>query len=216
MKNWKLYVILDRELAGDRNLKSLTEEIIGGGADVIQLRDKISTTRVFAKEARLVREITKHSGIQFIVNDRPDIAKAVYADGVHLGQDDLDVGSARAVLGRYGLVGVSCHSIGDALAAKKSGADYIGLGPIFKTATKPALGPLGTGIISDVIKNVDIPVVCIGGINIDNIENILDCGAEIVAAASAIIKSNDPCLATQEILKFLRVTVMKPDFCNKE
>lgn len=203
MKNWKLYAILDKGLAGERSLGKLAEEFIKGGADVIQLRDKVSNGRIFAEEAAGVRKITKYFGVQFIINDRADIAKAVGADGVHLGHADIDIKSARIVLGESRLVGISCHSLEQAIEAEKNGADYIGLGPIFKTATRPELRPVGPGLINDVKKSLRIPVVCIGGINCGNIRVLLDNGAETVAVASAVIKSNDICVVARRIKNIL-------------
>jgi len=199
LKNWKLYVILDKQLIGSRNIKILTEEVVKGGADVIQLRDKISSARDFIKDAETVRAITRQHGIQFIVNDRIDIAKAVYADGVHLGQSDIPIEKARSILNRFKIIGISCHSAEEALNAQSQGADYIGWGPIFKTSTKINVNEIGVDSIDTIKKLLNIPVVCIGGINMSNIKGLLDRGVKTVAVASAVIFSKDPRIATQEI-----------------
>lgn len=199
MKNWKLYVILDKQLIGSRNIKILTNEVVKGGADVIQLRDKTSSARDFLKDAETVRAITRQHGIQFIVNDRIDIAKAVYADGVHLGQSDIPIEKARSILNRFKIIGISCHSVEEALNTQNQGADYIGWGPIFKTSTKINVNEIGVDSIDKIKKLLNIPIVCIGGINMSNIKGLLDRGVKTVAVASAVISSKDPRIATQEI-----------------
>lgn len=187
IKNWKLYVILSKVLVADKDLGELAEDVIEAGADAIQLRDKVSADGVFLKDACLVRDVARRSGIPLVINDRTDIAKAIGAEGVHLGQDDICVDDARKILGKEAIVGVSCHSVKQALRAQADGADYIGLGPIFKTPTKPELKPIGLRIISIVRERIDIPVVCIGGINTSNIKKLLSSGATTVALVSAVI-----------------------------
>ena len=211
MRNWRLYVVLDKELAGARDLAALALDVIAGGADVVQLRDKISSTRGFLKDAGKIRAITRESHTTLIINDRPDIAKAVDADGVHLGQHDLPLKGARAVLGDFKLIGISCRSLEQALEAESQGADYIGLGPMFKTFTKPDLTPIGYDLVSKLKDCLKIPFVCIGGINITNIEKLFSAGAETVAVAGAIINSKQPRLATQEMVEFLNLTKEQND-----
>lgn len=198
-----LYVILDKALVRNRDLKRLVEEVIKGGSDVIQLRDKVSPDRTFLKDAQMVRDITKYFGIQFIVNDRVDIAKAVDADGVHLGQDDLPIDKTRSLLGRSKLIGISCHSLRQAITAQQEGASYIGLGSIFRTPTKQDLKVIGVDLINKVKKELKIPIVCIGGINAGNIKELLDAGAEIVAISSAIVASDEPRAVAQEVKNIL-------------
>jgi len=199
LKNWGLYVILDRELAGERDLIQLACDIAEGGADVIQLRDKTSNSLTYFKNAEVVREVTRHLGAQFIINDRVDIAKSVAADGIHLGQDDLPISETRAILGKYGIIGKSCHSLEQAIKAQEEGADYIGLGPIFKTSTKPYLNAIGVSLIKEVKKSITIPFVCIGGINSSNIEEVISAGAKAVAVASAIVCADNAIKTTKEI-----------------
>ena len=215
MKNWRLYAILDKTLAGKTDLIWLAGELITGGADVIQLRDKVSNACDFLNTAKRMRDITRSHDVTFIVNDRVDIASASYADGVHLGQEDLSIEHARSILGKYKLVGISCHSLGQALRAAKEGADYIGLGPIFKTTTKPSIAPIGLSIVPEVRKSLGIPVVCIGGVTASNVTTLLDTGAETVAVASAIIKSNKPSRAAREIKHILEKRYDAVGVCQK-
>ena len=203
MINWKLYVILDKALSKGKDLKTLTEEIIAGGADVIQFRDKASTDEAFLKDAEAVRNITKNSGVDFIVNDRLDIAKEIDADGVHLGQGDLSIAEARTILGKSSLIGESCHSIEQAINAESEGANYIGFGAIFKTSTRPELKPIGYELIDEVRRNIKIPFVCIGGINETNLDLLLRYGAQCVAVCSAIICSNNPQERTCQLKEIL-------------
>jgi len=201
--NWKLYVILDRPLARGKDLKELAREIIAGGADAIQLRDKTSCDAGLLKDAKTIRKLTKDSGVSFIINDRVEIAKNADADGVHLGQLDTTVDVARTVLGKSKIIGKSCHSLEQAKKAEAEGVDYIGIGPIFKTTTKPGLEPIGLEVINNVKKSVFIPFVSIGGINKTNVGSILGRGASCIAVASAIICSDKPREVSRQLKNIL-------------
>jgi len=196
---WKLYVILDRDAAEDRDLADLAAAAIRGGADALQLRDKTgSARRVMAQAARLLA-ITRPAGIPLIINDRADLARAAGADGVHLGQDDLPVAEARAILGAGRLIGKSSHSLDQAMAAGAEGPDYVGFGPVFPTPTKPDYGSVGLDLISRVISAVRVPVVCIGGIDLATLPQVLASGAERVAVVRAVCKTADPEAATRAL-----------------
>lgn len=147
------------------------------GAKIIQYRDKKSTQAEKLKIAKSIREITGKSGTLFIVNDNIDIALISGADGVHLGQDDIAVSDASKIVPRNFIIGKSTHSLEQAMAAEKDGADYIGIGPVFKTPTKEDYIPIGVGTVKKVIQNIKIPFVCIGGLNIDNIQELIELGA---------------------------------------
>jgi thiamine-phosphate pyrophosphorylase len=134
-----------------------------------------------------LRSITRDFDAALVVNDHPDIALAAEADGVHLGQDDLPLREARKIMGKDAIIGISTHTIEQAIIAQKDGADYIGFGPIFHTTTKDAGSPQGTDRLREVKKHIDIPVVAIGGINITNIRSVIEAGADAVAVASAIL-----------------------------
>jgi thiamine-phosphate pyrophosphorylase len=159
------------------------------GAGWIQYREKEKTRReIYLKSLRL-RELTREFGAAFIVNDHADIALAVGADGVHLGQDDLPLGEARGLMGNR-IIGISTHSLAEALEAERGGADYIGFGPVFLTATKDAGGPKGVDALKEIKKHVGVPVVAIGGITLESLPRVLDAGADAVAVASAILKGD--------------------------
>lgn len=156
----------------------------------MQYRDKNASRRKVYEEAiKLGGLAGKHNAV-FIVNDYSDIALAVDADGVHLGQDDLPVKEAREILGKEKIIGVSTHCIEQALEAEQAGADYIGFGPVFHTSTKDAGSPRGTDLLGEIKNKVSIPVVAIGGINLGNIHSVLETGVDAVAVASAILKGN--------------------------
>jgi thiamine-phosphate pyrophosphorylase len=167
---------------GDMVLRALN-----AGVRWVQYRDKDSTGREIYEESVRLRSITKDFGAALVVNDHPDIALAAEADGVHLGQDDLPLREARKILGKDTIIGISTHTIEQAIAAQRGGADYIGFGPIFHTKTKNAGTPKGTVMLREVRKHVSIPVVAIGGINISNIQTVIEAGADAVAVASAIL-----------------------------
>jgi thiamine-phosphate pyrophosphorylase len=152
-----------------------------GGAKVIQYRDKTSSRQEMLNVADSIRKITKEFGSLFIVNDFIDIALMCGADGVHLGQDDIPLARAREITPDGFIIGISTHSYEQALNAEKSGSDYIGIGPVFATPTKESYTPIGFTVVREVISNVSIPVVAIGGINIGNIEELVDIGVRNVA-----------------------------------
>ena len=200
---WTLYVIVDRAAAGSRPLEVLAAAAIRGGADALQLRDKAASARRLLEDARRLLALTRPAGIPLIVNDRADVAAAAGADGVHLGQDDLPIPEARRLLGPGRLIGRSTHSLEQALAAEAEGADYLGLGPIFPTPTKPEYGSIGTGLIGPVVSRVRLPVVCIGGIDRGNVERVLEAGGERVAVVRAVCGAADPEAAARDLKALL-------------
>ena len=160
------------------------------GARWIQYRDKERSRREIYQESIKLRSITKTFHAVFIVNDHPDITLAVDADGVHLGQDDLPLREARKIMGKDKLIGISTHNVKQAMDAEKEGADYIGFGPIFHTFTKNAGTPKGIDMLHQIKKQIRIPIVAIGGINLENIRSVLEAGADAVAVASAILSGD--------------------------
>lgn len=186
IRDFRLYVIVDRKACGRRGPIYVAREAIAGGADVIQLRDKQANAKELVKVGRAIRSLTRKKKISLIINDRPDIAKAVDADGVHLGQDDLPIKVARSILGRDKIIGLSTHSVLQAQEAQKSGADYIGVGPIFATPTKPEYKAVGVDLIKKVKDKIKIPFVAIGGIDESNIDEILAVGATRIAVVRAV------------------------------
>jgi thiamine-phosphate pyrophosphorylase len=159
------------------------------GAGWIQYREKEKSRREIYHEALRLRGLTQGAGAMFVVNDHADIALAVDADGVHLGQDDLPLSEARKMLGKR-IIGISTHSLPEAMQAAWGGADYIGFGPVFHTSTKEAGEPKGVEMLREIKRHVKIPVVAIGGISPENLSEVLDAGADGVAVASAIFRGD--------------------------
>lgn len=164
---------------------------------MIQLRDKSAGPRELLSDARRIAQLCRERGVRFIVNDRLDLALAADADGVHLGQEDLPPEAARAILGSNKLLGVSTHSLEQALEAAEQGADYLGIGPIFATGTK-ATGyePRGCDIIRQLRARIDLPLIAIGGITLDNVAEVIQAGAAGAAVISAIVGAADITAAT--------------------
>jgi len=207
---WRLYVILDPSAAGARDLADLAAAAIRGGADVLQLRDKHAPTARLLEAARRLLAVTRPAGIPLLINDRPDVARAVGADGVHLGQEDLSVQAARELLGPGRLIGKSTHSLEQALAAEQEGADYIGIGPIFPTPTKPEYGSVGLELIGPVSEQVRLSSLCIGGISQANLPEVLAAGAQRIAVVRAVCAAPDPETAARTLKAALRTGVIHP------
>ncbi|WP_273850755.1 thiamine phosphate synthase [Guptibacillus spartinae] len=192
MKQFQLYVITGEEFHPGRDVVEVMEEAIQGGADIIQLRDKTSPKKVVLEKALKLRALTKKYRILFIVNDHIDIALAVDADGIHLGQDDLPLETARKVIGPDKIIGISTHRIEEAHAAEKGGADYIGAGPIFPTNSKSdVVDPVTTDYIKEVNSEISIPFVAIGGIKLHNVSDVLRAGAKRICVISEVVGSDD-------------------------
>jgi thiamine-phosphate pyrophosphorylase len=179
-------IITDRGSCG-LTCVEMVQIALRAGITWVQLRDKKKSRLGLYRMAMRLRELTRCCGAYLVVNDHADIAASVDADGVHLGQEDLPVSEARKVMGRGKIIGISTHSVGEAVRAEKEGADYIGFGPVYKTKTKDAGAPKGTEMLGMVKGRVKIPVVAIGGICPDTIEKVLASGADAVAAATAIL-----------------------------
>lgn len=170
--------------------EEMTLEVLKAGVKWVQYRDKEKSRREVYEQSVILRKLTKDFNAVFIVNDYADIALAVDADGVHLGQEDLPLREARKIMGWNKLIGISTHSLAQAEEAEIEAADYIGFGPVFHTATKDAGEPKGTDALKDIKSAVRIPVVAIGGINLKNLKSVLDAGADAAAIASAILSGN--------------------------
>lgn len=192
MKDVRLYAITGEEFHPNRPLLEVMEEAILGGVDIIQLRDKTSSKRVILEKARALRELTKKYDIPLIINDHIDIALAVDADGVHLGQDDLPLKEARQIIGDDKIIGISTHRIEEARAAQEGGADYIGVGPIFPTQSKKdVVAPVTTKYIEQVAKEITIPFFAIGGIKRHNVDQVIQAGAKRICMISEIVGADD-------------------------
>ncbi len=201
-KRLRLYVITDRRMAGQRSDEEIVRAALEGGATCIQLRAKELSTRQQVALGRLLRDLCHRWGRLFIVNDRLDVALAVQADGVHLGADDMPVAIARQMLGPDAVIGASAEDVAQARRAEQEGASYLGVGPVFPTATKPDAGPpIGLDRLAEIARAVNIPVVAIGGINRDNAPQVLKAGASGVAVISAVVAAPDPRAATQQLAR---------------
>ena len=174
----RLYGILDLGYVERRDVTRTVEQMIEGGVDLIQLRGKTKSFDELVDFADELHELTAKSSTPLIVNDYAEIAREVPVEGVHVGQDDDSIEVARRKAACHVLIGKSTHSLEQARAAQHEGADYIGFGPIFATPTKPDYTPIGLKDIRHVHAEVDVPIFCIGGINVDNLQSVIDAGAE--------------------------------------
>ena len=195
-----LYAIVD-PLDTGRSPIDLAAALLDGGARLLQLRLKVAPAREVLDVARAVRPLARQASALLIVNDRPDVARAAEADGVHLGQDDLPVAAARAVLGSGGIIGVSTHSVAEARAAAAAGADYLGVGPVFDTTSKVgALAARGLDLVRAVRDAVTLPLVAIGGITPGTAPDVRAAGAEAVAMIAALVRAPDVAAAVRDTL----------------
>ena len=191
LRDCRLYGIIDLgHLPRLRDCSRVAEQMVVGGVDLIQLRGKGKSIEELVNVASQIHEITAPSSTPLIVNDHADVAARVPVEGVHVGQEDDSVFLARQKGGRDLIVGKSTHSLAQAHAAQGEGADYIGFGPIFATPTKPDYGPIGLSAIRQVHLDVGVPIFCIGGINIDNLQQVIDAGAKRVVMVSALLKAH--------------------------
>ena len=186
----RLYGIIDLGYVEGPDAALVVEQMVEGGVDLIQLRGKGKSLDELAGYAARLHELTAGFLTSLIVNDHAEIASRVPVEGVHVGQDDDSIEVARRKARRQILVGKSTHSFEQALAAQREGADYIGFGPIFATPTKPDYPPIGLADISRVHAEVSLPIFCIGGINIDNLQSVIDAGAKRVVMVSALLKAH--------------------------
>jgi len=204
LKKIQLCVIVDPKLSLNPDIEQVVSLAIEGGAQMIQFRDKEFSDEEFLVLAERIKKITQQKNIPFIINDRVNIAKSVDADGVHLGQDDMSLKEAREILGRDKIIGISTSNLGEAMEAEKQGADYIGLGPIFQTSSKEIKETIGPEMIRQVLSQVQIPVFPIGGINLNNIDQVTNAGSRRIAVISAVISQKDIKKAAEELFKRLQ------------
>lgn len=203
LRNSALYVIIDKAVLGKRPLAQTVKKAVSCGGGIFQLRDKAAARRAILEDSLALSRIAAENKSVFIVNDHPDIAKLSGADGVHLGQDDLPVKLARKLLGRGMIIGVSCSNIDQAIRAQREGADYIGIGPIFPTATKPDTKAIGLELVRQCSKSIKIPFFPIGGIDRNNIRKIRSCGSRQAAVCRAVIAAADVKRSVRSLSKLL-------------
>lgn len=205
--NMLLYVVTDRTWLGNSRLCEQVEEIVQSGATFIQLREKNLDYDSFAAEGRAIRTITSKYNIPFVINDNIEVALAVGADGVHVGQKDLDARKCRELIGEDKILGVSAQTKEQALLAEESGADYIGVGAVFETSTKTDANPVSFDTLKEICSSVSIPVIAIGGINEDNIQKLKGSHIDGVAVISAVFAARDKKKAVKTLLSLVKEAV---------
>lgn len=203
LKGSSLYLILDKQACATQSLLEIAAQAGDAGVDMIQLRDKHSPKETILKTAYSIRKILAHKKTILIINDYPDIAKIIDSDGVHLGQNDFSVPIARRILGQDKIIGVSCRNVAQARLAQKQGADYIGVGPIFATPTKPQAMPVGLNLIRKIRDSVSIPFFAIGDINQENLKEVLAAGAERIAVCRAVCAAKNIPASVKQLLRSL-------------
>ncbi len=193
----RLYVLISSNIS-TKSVKETARLVSDGGADVIQLREKMISDSKFISLAREIRDITTKRGVLLIINDRVNVAREVNADGIHLGQHDMSVSEARDTIGHEKIIGVSTHNIVQARQAQKEGADYIAIGPVYPTETKDYEPPIGLEVIQEISREINIPFIAIGAITLENLDEVLKAGVSRVAVCSAIISSKDILSSTKQ------------------
>ena len=201
MKNLdlSLYLVTDKSDDMEKFLNTI-EEAIKGGVSVVQIREKTKDTLDFYNLALKVKEITTKYDVPLIINDRVDVALAIDADGVHVGQSDMPCDVTRKLVGPDKIVGISAATIDEAKKAEKDGADYIGTGAVFPTATKDDAPKITKKDLKEIVDSINIPVVAIGGINHDNAGELIDTGIAGLSVVSAIMSSDNPKKSSEELL----------------
>jgi len=189
--DYQLYLVTEESVPVEE-LLSIVEEAIQGGVTTVQLREKKSSGRVFYEKAVKLKALTEKYQVPLFINDRVDIALAVRADGIHIGQQDLPLHEVKKIVPSSMLVGVSCGTVEEALAAEKGGADYIGVGAVFPTKSKKNAKVLEDGLLEKITRAVSIPVVAIGGINLENVSIIRNHDIAGIAVVSEIMKAEEP------------------------
>lgn len=187
----RLYGIVDLGYVTADTAPVAAERLLEGGVDILQLRAKAAPLPIVAGLAEEIHALTEPLGVPLILNDYPELLRDVPAEGAHVGQDDISVAEARAAAGRQVIIGKSTHSLVQARAAAEEGADYIGLGPLFATPTKPGRPAIGLGDIRAVYAGVDIPIFCIGGIKNENLPEVIAVGAQRIVVVSGWLEADD-------------------------
>ena len=201
----KLHIITDTILQSRFSCIELAELAIRGGADTIQFRQKNGSTKELISNSQKIKHLCIEAGISFVVNDRLDVAIAVDADGVHLGQDDFPIPLARKILPEDTLIGGSAATIEEVRRCVEEGADYVGFGPVFPTASKEDAGPVsGINKLKEVVDASPVPIIAIGGITPENIRKVLEAGAAGIAVISTVCCAEDPTEATQNLLNAMQ------------
>lgn len=198
-KDLLLYAVTDRSWLGEKTLYDCVKAALDGGASFIQLREKNLPYDEFLKEALKIKALCKEYCVPFVINDNVKLAKEIDADGVHIGQNDIDIGMAKKILGNNKIIGVSAQNISQAYAAEERGADYLGVGAIFPTESKSDADNVSIDTLKSICKNINIPVVAIGGINSENISKLEKSGIRGIAVISAIFAQKNITSATKKL-----------------
>lgn len=207
-KDMLLYAVTDRGWVGEMTLYEQVEAALKNGVTMVQLREKDLDEEEFLKEAIEMAKLCKSYNVPFIINDNVDVAIKCGADGVHVGQEDMEAGAVRKLVGDNMIIGVSAHNVEEAVKAAENGADYLGLGAVFNTSTKHNVGDMKYETLKAICDAVDIPKVAIGGISADNIMKLSGSGVDGVAVVSAIFAAKDPGRAAAELRKLSEKMVM--------
>lgn len=202
-KQLRLYAVTDRHWLNGQRLEDVAEELLAAGVTCLQLREKHQDPAEFVRMARALKPICARYGVPLILNDAVELAKEVDADGVHVGQDDMSVARARAILGPDKIIGASAHNVAEAVAAYQAGADYLGCGAVFGSGTKHNVSQMPLETLTAICQAVDIPVVAIGGVSLDNLPLLADTGIAGVAVISGLFAAEDKTEAAQAFLKQL-------------
>ena len=197
--DYSVYLVTDHRNKTDEEFLRIIEEAIKGGTSIVQLREKTASTKDFYQLALKVKEITSKYDVPLLINDRIDIAIAVDSEGVHIGQDDMPADIARKIIGEDKILGVSASTVEEAKKAEIDGADYIGSGAVFPTATKDDADSVSKEELKEIVDSIDIPVVAIGGITLENAGTLKDTGIAGFSVVSAIMSADDPKEASQKL-----------------
>jgi thiamine-phosphate pyrophosphorylase len=205
-----LYGIVDLAYVADADAPEMLQQLLNGEVDIIQLRGKGRSVSELITVANKLLPRTTAANVPLIINDHAEIARSVLLQGVHVGQEDESIATVRSRVNRAIIVGKSTHSIEQAVAAEKEGADYIGFGPIFATPTKPDYRPIGLEDICEVHRRVSIPIFCIGGIKLENLPEVIAAGAKRVAIVSGLLRGANPAEYARRVKTLLRTANVIP------
>ena len=197
--DYSVYLVTDRRNKTDEEFLNIIEEAIKGGTTIVQLREKNASTKEFYELALMVKEITSRYDVPLLINDRIDVALAVDSEGVHIGQDDMPADIAREIIGDDKILGVSASTVEEAKKAEMDGADYIGSGAVFPTATKDDADSVSKEELKEIVDSIDIPVVAIGGITVENANTLKGSGIAGFSVVSAIMSAEDPKEASRKL-----------------
>ena len=203
IENIGLYPVTARGVFEDRTDTEVIAQLASGGAKIVQLREKHLDDRELYELALLYRRETRKHGMMLIINDRPDMARLVEADGVHLGRNDLPISAAREIVGPDAIIGASSSSVEQALEAENNGATYVNIGPLFKTPTKPGAEAIGLDPLCEALEKVSVPITVMGGIVESNIDKVLEAGAQHIGVVTAVFGSNDIESAVKRLVRLI-------------